>query len=633
MKKAIFFFFLLSSMQIFAQHYAVQSIPDSLKKNAEAVKRLQEIVVEIKSPSKAIVTEHVVYTILDENGDGYAQYIGEYDKLVSLNSAVARLFDANGKELKHIKKNDMEDKSGTGESNLITDTRYKENNFYYRNYPYTVEYEDENELNGIRDFDDWFPQSSPKLSVEYSKYTIIAPSDYEVRYKSFHYDKQPIISEANGKKTYTWEIRNLTAKQIEPLAPRWSEIAPRVIMAPSKFEVQGYPGDMSSWKGFGQFMYQLLRDRDILPADIKQKVHELTDKLTNENKKIEVLYDFLQKNTRYVSVQLGIGGWQPFDASYVAQKRYGDCKALSNYMVALLKEAGIKAASVIIKSGRSASPVLTDFSNPNFNHVIACVPHQQDTVWLECTSSILPAGYLSAFTANRYALMVDENGGTLVHTPKYSYKDNLQSRKTTATLSDEGTLTATVRTLYKAEQQDELEDVINYLPKEKILEHLKANIDLPTFDIQKFDFVEDRKSIPPSIYETLEITANNYAQVSGKRVFIVPNILTRTYRKLKEDSSRQYSVEISDEFKDVDTVEIKIPLGYQPEAMPKDIRIENQYGKYQCTTKVEGDKIIYYRLREQYSGSFAASKYAEIQQFYDKIYKADRAKIVMVKKE
>ena len=59
----------------------------------------------------------------------------------------------------------------------------------------------------------------------------------------------------------------------------------------------------------------------------------------------------MQNNTRYISIQLGIGGWRPFEAAYVASKGYGDCKALSNYMYSLLKEAGILSYYTLVKAG------------------------------------------------------------------------------------------------------------------------------------------------------------------------------------------------------------------------------------------------------------------------------------------
>src|SRR5574342_1196313 len=105
---------------------------------------------------------------------------------------------------------------------------------------------------------------------------------------------------------------------------------------------------MNSWQDFGKFIYALKQGRDELPPEIKQKVHELTDGIADTKEKINVLYGYMQKNTRYVSIQLGIGGWQPFDAKYVAKKGYGDCKALSNYMYSILKEAGIKSYYAVI---------------------------------------------------------------------------------------------------------------------------------------------------------------------------------------------------------------------------------------------------------------------------------------------
>ena len=78
---------------------------------------------------------------------------------------------------------------------------------------------------------------------------------------------------------------------------------------------------------------------------------------------------------------------------------------------------------------------------------------------------------------------------------------------------------------------------------------------------------------------------------------------------------------------------LRISKGYEPESIPTPVNIETKFGKYSSTTKLVGNKIFYYRLREQYSGTFPAKDYADLVKYYDSVYKADRNKIVFVKKE
>jgi hypothetical protein len=633
MKKTFWLYLFLCPSLLSAQNFNAYLIPDSLKKDANVVKRYEEKIIEIKSPGKAVEKERHVYTILNEEAERYGSYTSFYDKFTTIESISGTLYDVVGKKQKHFKKGDMEDRSYFDGFSLMNDARYKTNDFYCRNYPYTVDYEQEVDKDGIMAFDSWFPASSPGMAVEYSKYVIIAPKDYVIRYMPINCAVQPVITESQDKKTYTWEIKNVSAKYTESFGPSWSEIAPRVLLGPSDFQVEGYKGNMNTWNSYGKFIHELEKGRDVLPDDIKHKVHELTDYIHDEKQKISVLYDFMQKNTHYISIQLGIGGWQPFDATYVATKRYGDCKALSNYMVALLKEAGIKGFTVDIRAGADASKITNDFPSFQFNHEIACVPLKKDTVWLECTSQTLPAGYLSSFTANRYAILKDEDGGKLVRTPKYGVNENEENKHITATINEEGNLSADVNTTYSAERQDKIEQLINRLSKEDQLKHLKDAFNLPTYDILKFNFVQHKDSFPPSISEFLQLSVPNYAQASGRRLFIIPNVLTRSDMKLRTDEERIYDVVLKDEYKLVDTVEIKIPAGFQPEAVPEEKKLESRFGKYYSSVKVMPDKILYCRKQEQYSGRFPASEYNTLTKFYDDIYKADRAKIVLVKKE
>ncbi len=70
-------------------------------------------------------------------------YMAEYDKFRSLSDISGKLFDADGKELKSIRKKEILDVPVTDGESLVTDGRTKEFAFPYTTYPYTVEFEDE----------------------------------------------------------------------------------------------------------------------------------------------------------------------------------------------------------------------------------------------------------------------------------------------------------------------------------------------------------------------------------------------------------------------------------------------------------------------------------------------------------
>ncbi|HEY6062320.1 MAG TPA: hypothetical protein VIV35_01855, partial [Chitinophagaceae bacterium] len=364
----------------------------------------------------------------------------------------------------------------------------------------------------------------------------------------------------------------------------------------------------------------------------KQTVHQIADSIADFKEKIERLYEYMQKNTSYISIQLGIGGWQPFDAKYVAAKAYVDCKALTNYMYSLLKEAGIASSYTLIRAGKNANKVLPDFPSQQFNHVILCVPLQTDTMWLECTSQTLPAGYLGEFTCDRYALLINENGGTLVRTPKYGVRENLEMRHIEATLDDEAMLQVKAFTRYGGLQQDLYHDLIHSLSKDKVKEFLHEELDFATYEISSFDYRETRSSLP-AVEESLDITVSNYATITGKRLFIIPNVMTRMHRKLSADDERKFDLELGFAYKDVDTVEINLPAGYTTESMPQDVLLNSEFGKYTCSVRLVGTQLFYCRSMEYYGGRFPARVYAELVKFYETIYKADRNKVVLVKNQ
>ncbi len=633
-KAIIIVLFLTLNLSLWAgeEPYAVSKIPAELLKNADVVKRMEDIRFELVDIGKARHYVKYAITVLNEKGDEHASFEAYYDKLQSIESIEGTLYDANGKKVRSLKKSDLQDLSGTGGSSLMVDTRIKSHNFYCRLYPYTVEYEIEYRYNYTMFFPGWMPVEDYNYSVEQSRITVVCPADYVLRNKTLNYQGQPLIQAEKSNKSYTWEVKNIVAIENEYATPPFSELTPVLYLGPSAFKVEDYEGNMSSWQDFGKFVYALKQGRDELPDNIKQKVHELADPMMDPRDKIRVLYKFLQNNTRYISIQLGIGGWQPYDAKYVATKGYGDCKALANYMYSLLKEAGIKSYYTLAKAGDFRTDFISDFPSSQFNHVILCAPLQQDTVWLECTSQNLQAGYLSGFTSDRPVLLIDENGGILVRTPKYGLNENLQVRRIKATVDNNGLLSADINTTYKGIQQDDIFNRIHILAKDKLMEYLKKEIDLPQYDVSNFSYTEQKDRIP-SIDENIEITAINYAAITGRRLFLTPNIISKSYYKPNPDETRKYPIQIRYEFQDLDSTEIKIPAGYVPETLPPELKLESKFGKYTESVKFLSDKIVYYRKMERYSGKFPATDYPELVKFYNLIYKADRSKIVLVKNE
>lgn len=612
--------------------YAVSRIAPALLKNASAVLRTEEMRFELVSTGKAVYKYRYVITILDESADKHAEYTEYYDKFRKIASIEGVLYNAMGMAVKKIKTKDAEDLSGVDEGSLMDDNRVKHFNFYHRQYPYTVEYSTLFEFSSTLFFPAWMPQAQDRLSVEKSSAWVITPPGYSFRYKEFNYKGSPEITTNNGKQVMTWTVSQLPALLKEPYAPSWHEISPMVIFGPGAFEMDGYKGNMNSWADFGKFVYALTTGRDALPDAVKEKVRQLTAGLTDTRQKIAVLYEYLQKNTRYVSIQLGIGGWQPFDARFVAARSYGDCKALTNYMLSLLKEAGIPSRYTLVRAGAGQQYITADFPSQQFNHVILCVPLGTDSVWLECTSATLPAGYVSEFTCNRPALLIDENGGQLVRTPRYGIRENLQDRKIAAVLEPDGNLQVKAFTRYTGLQQDDIHQRIHHLSRDKIKESLQENLDLATYDISDFRY-EEQKSTVPAVNENLEILVSNYATISGKRLFIVPNIMTRNNGRLAPDSTRLYDMVFRMDYRDTDTVEIQIGEGYTPESMPAEMNLQTKFGIYRSQVKLKGNTLTYYRQVERYAGRFPASDYPELVQFFDAMYKSDRARVVLVKEE
>ena|GEM_PF-12433 len=606
------------------------SAPVPSLKNANAVVRRHETIFTVKSAGEA--TEKVLYaiTILNENATDEAVLRVYYDKLNKVSYVRGAIYDGQGNLIDKLSKSDIKDVSPFDGSNLVTDNRQKVAQFSRNQYLYTVEFEYETVSNNLMFYPVFFPQSDWNVSVERANLQVVMPINLALRYKEVNMSKKVTVTRDENKQIFNWEASDVIALQKEVLSPPLSSLVPAVYTAPSQFEVQGYAGDMTSWKGLGDWINKLNAGRDQLPEELKEKVIQLTAKENDPINKVRKVYEYLQSSTRYVSIQLGIGGWQPFDALTVHKTSYGDCKALSNYTKAILKAIGIESHYTLIRAGENKQDLDVNFPLAHFNHATLCVPLKNDTIWLECMDQTRAFGYAGDFTGNRHALAITPEGGKIVRTPVYKAADNREEHGADVQLDIQGNATADVSSLYTGLQQDDISAfVMGRMTPDEQKKWLYKRLSIPNFDINQFAFTEKKDRIP-SVSEKLQLSIRHYAARSGKRVFLPLNLLSAWNSVPAKSDYRRTDLVLKMPFVDTDTIRYHLLEGYQVESQPENVEFTSQFGHYQASVKIDGRTVTYIRRNEMKEGRFPKTAFNEYAEYCKKIAKADKMQMVLI---
>jgi hypothetical protein len=426
-------------------------------------------------------------------------------------------------------------------------------------------------------------------------------------------------------------VNNLRSFIKEPFSPYFADLYPRLEIASDQIKYGPYKGKIDSWESIGHWRNALNEGRQTIPEETIGKLKVLTKDCSDDKERAKLLYEYLQNEMRYVSIQEGIGGLQPFTAEYVDKNKFGDCKALSNFMMSMLKVFDIPSYYTVVYAGPQYRKVDTEFPTSVSNHVILTVPFEQDTVFLECTSKDAPFGYVGDFTEDRYALMVKPEGGELVYIPAYTYDQNKKTSSIDIQLNEEGNAQVAIKAVYEGL---EYEDVSGMLKKEKKdqEEVLLDFFNWGNIRFTDFSYTEKRDRMP-EITEEIDFTADNYASITGTRMFIPVNKISNFSYVPKKVETRNYPIRKSSKYTHVDTVKLSIPEGYKVEHLPSAKSIETEFGSYSYELEQVDKSILYKRKLVQKDGVFPKESYNELVKFYKEIVRGDKKRIVLVKEK
>jgi transglutaminase-like putative cysteine protease len=623
---------LLTAFVANANEFAVSHIPVDLMAQANAVVRIETLEIQILSRGRKKEKFYSAITILNRDGGSHAEVVIPYDKDTKIQSIRATVYDANGKVLKKIKPTDIKDFSHYDGFSLYSDNRLKYFDLRQGAYPYTVEVYYELDHSGIIALPRWMAIDSEKVGVQKKNLILSFPDNIPPKFKLLNGASNPEEISQNGRIEWRWEISSLPAQVVEPYGTGLDYISPMVVLSPNQFEYGGYAGNLETWESYGHWISKLNIGRNNLPESSRAHIRELTQNASSIEEKARIVYEYLQGKTRYVSIQLGIGGLQPFYASVVDEYGYGDCKALTFYTHALLEEVGVPSHYTLVQAGPRPRRFFEDFPMHQFNHVILAVPNGADTLWMECTSQRIPFGFLGSFTDDRPVLLITENGGKLVRTPRYDAPKNGQHRTLHLQVEASGHATAEVQTHYTGLQYD-MHNFEYLLEKGNADQKkwLQENTHIPRFEIMDFS-IHQEKSILPSAKISSKYKLINYASVTGKRLFITPNVMNKNTFLPKKSHNRKAEIVVNFEYVDVDSVIVNVPENIFLEGEPEEVSIESVFGSYQTRYYLEGGRIIYTRRLEVRKGVYDPSRYDEFVEFYRDISRADQTRLVFLNK-
>ena len=607
--------------------YPVWLIPDSLKENANVVIRFDDFSVDISNNYNAYISNRYAVTILNSRGDDHAEFLAPYDKLAKLSSFSIRIYDANGQLLEDVKSKEVQDYSAIPGFSLYQDTRVKYYKPSIRKYPFTMVISYQYTLNGYSQLPRWQPQSSPDMAIEKAVFTLSMPEENQVKWLEKNMPNERTERRDGKIITCTWEINRLAAFKPEFMQPYMKDVLPVVLVAPLDFNLEGYKGNMETWKSYGLWANQLLEGKNNLPEETQIKMRELIAGSADTIEMVRRIYQYMQQHTRYVSIQLGIGGFQPFDAETVDRVGYGDCKALTNYTKSLMEAVQIPAVYNLVRAGDEASRIITGFPSQQFNHVILSVPLANDTLWLECTNQDMPFAYLGTFTDNRRALAITDNGGVLVRTKSYEADSNLICTKATFHLDADGNCNADFDICYNGLQYDEVFGFI-HADAENQRKWLIDEFYIPNSELTDYA-VTNLPGLTPQAKLKVNFEINRYGVKSGKRMFVALNPVDAFPDIPAREEERRFDIELRESYIHTDSIVFKLPAGYRIEYLPPQVELSSDFGQFSAKVEQANGMVIYHRCLKVVEGRYDVSTYNEFYDFYSKIVKSDKAKLVL----
>jgi transglutaminase-like putative cysteine protease len=626
--------------------HALVSVPiPPHDEKTEAVLLYSESILNVQGNGKIKSIERRAYKILRPGGREYGMIHATYDSETKITSIRGWCIPAQGKDYEVKDKEVIETALlGVANGELATDVRTKFLQIPAAEPGNIVGYEIEHEDRPYVLEDEWAFQEN--VPVREARYTLQLPSGWE--YKAAWMNHKAVEPTPAGSNQWQWVVRGVEAIRPEESMPPWRGVAGRMVVTLLPIGGNAQKG-FENWKEEGIWEAGLERGRRDASPEIKQRVAQIVANAPTSLAKMRGVAQFIQRDIRYVAIELGIGGWQPHPAGEIFTHRYGDCKDKVTLMSSMLGEVGVESFYVSINTRRGAVTPETPASMGLFNHEILAVrlpdglsdpsllavwqhPKLGKILFFDPTDELTPFGHLSGDLQSNYGLLVGPDGGELVQLPKLPSAMNGIRRTAKMTLSASGTLAGDVTDVRMgdraAAQRDFLRTVKTDKEKIKFIETLLAH-SLSTYNITKASVSNPTDTSQPFGYN-YSFVAENYAKPAGNLLLVRPRILgVESSDFLEAKEPRKFSVEFDGPSLNSNSFEITLPAGYEVDDLPPPVDVDYGFASYHSKTEASGNILRYTRSFEVKEVTVPVSKVEELKKLYRIIASDERNTAVL----
>jgi tetratricopeptide (TPR) repeat protein len=417
--------------------------------------------------------------------------------------------------------------------------------------------------------------------VGHAEYILITPKS-----RRLFVDKRGIpglktkIANKGEQRIYRFWAESLPAIHPEPAMPPWPEVLGFIHVSTFK-----------DYDELGKWYWGLSQDMFDVDDETRKLAREITKGLTTDDQKVRAVYNWVIKNTRYVALEFGINRLKPRRCVQTVSRGWGDCKDKATVIVTLLKELGIDATIVIIRTQLRGMFESNVASVAAFDHAIAYVPSLD--LYLDGTAEFTGSRELPAFDQQGLAILVNEGSPKVVKVPLLDPETNTRTRKISASVAADGSAKLDLDIEVAGSQAPawrrrfhatatQRERVASDLSREFTgfqLEGGNAAVKVESDDYEKPFRLQVHGKSPA------------YARLDGEGLSLPVTTRQRLTEAYASLSTRTLPVAVPLLGTVKDVVQITLPPGYRVLSQPTDTMFASRFGKYSVNVEQHGRKV------------------------------------------